>query len=63
MTLKKVEEPDWDAIRKLTPEQRRVNFDRRRAELAAQAVANGEVADAAGRQQIGGESGDTAFTR
>jgi hypothetical protein len=47
MTKTKVEEPDWDVIRKLTPGQRKVNFDRRRAELAAQAVANGEVADAA----------------
>jgi hypothetical protein len=47
MTKKSVEEPDWDVIRKLTPEQRKVNFDRRRAELAAQAFADGEVADAA----------------
>jgi hypothetical protein len=42
---KRSEEPDWNAIRKLTPEQRKVNFDHLRAELAAQAFADGEVAD------------------
>jgi hypothetical protein len=47
MTEKTVEEIDWDAIRKLTSEQRKFNFDRRRAELAAQAVADGGVADVA----------------
>jgi hypothetical protein len=32
MTKKSVEEPDWDAIRKLTPEQRKTNFLRHRAQ-------------------------------
>ena len=32
MTKKSVEGPDWDAIRKLTPEQRKTNFLRHRAQ-------------------------------
>jgi hypothetical protein len=44
-TKKSVEEPDWDAIRRLTPELRKTNFLRHRAELAAQALATGEVTE------------------
>jgi hypothetical protein len=47
MTKKKAEEPDWDAIRKLTPEQRRAKFLRHREELAAQALADGKITDVA----------------
>jgi hypothetical protein len=47
MTKNKVEEPDWDAIRKLTPEQRRTKFLRHRDELAAQALSRGEVTEVA----------------
>jgi hypothetical protein len=47
MTLQKVDEIDWESIRNLTVEQRNVNFHRLCDELAAQAVADGEVTDAA----------------
>jgi hypothetical protein len=47
MILQKVEEIDWVAIRNLTVEQRTANFHQLCAELAAQAVADGEVADVA----------------
>lgn len=47
MKIQRVEEPDWDAIRKLTPEERRTNFLRHRGKLAAQAMTKGEVTDLA----------------
>ena len=46
-TKKRAEEAHWVAIRNLTPEQRRAKFLRHNDELAAQALAKGEVTDVA----------------